>query len=196
MEEIYTHRYTAVSQRNTREILPQRARPLLRRMPRLLPLVRHPWRRHHRAHRGHHHDHPQKPVLRNPRIPDAPPTHRHTRQRIQRDCQLRARHLHSRNLRARHLHQRHVQPPRHRRSSTTQNLADATAEETRRTPPARLQLLPAGRSRSRAGPYRQPHQILSTSKPTYKPSKTYSASPTILRASKPRSTTYDAAKRT
>lgn len=36
----------------------------------------------------------------------------------------------------------------------------------------------------------------STSKPTCKPSKTYSASPTISRASKPQSTTCDAAKRT
>ena len=159
MEEIYTHRYTAVSQRNTHEI-PQRARHLLRRMPRLLPLVRHPRRRHHRAHRGHCPDHPQKPVLRNPRIPNTPATHRHTRQRIQRSRQLRTRHLYSRNLRTRRLHQRHVQPPRHRRSSTTQNLADAAAEETRRTPPARLQLFKTGRPRSRTGPHRQPHQIL------------------------------------
>ena len=139
MEEIYTHRYTAVSQRNTREILPQRVRRLLRRMLRLLPLVRHPRRRHHRSHRGHCPDHPQKPVLRIPRIPDAPPTHRHTRQRIQRNRQLRTRHLHARNLRTRHLHQRHVQPPRHRRGSAAQNLEDAAAEETRRTPPSRLQ---------------------------------------------------------
>lgn len=36
----------------------------------------------------------------------------------------------------------------------------------------------------------------SISKPTCKPSKTYNDSPTISRASKPQSTTYDAAKRT
>ena len=98
MEEIYTHRYTAVSQRNTREILPQRVRRLLRRMLRLLPLVRHPRRRHHRSHRGHCPDHPQKPVLRIPRIPDAPPTHRHTRQRIQRNRQLRIHDIYTHGI--------------------------------------------------------------------------------------------------